>query len=69
LGSWDGWAAPGLVMTKLEDGIWHAERPLLPPGDYAYKFLLDGSRWLDDSTNPRKVWDGHGGFNSWFEIT
>lgn len=68
LGSWDGWAGPGLVMIHVEDGIWRVERPLLPPGDYAYKFLLDGWHWLDDPTNPRKVWDGHGGFNSWFEI-
>lgn len=31
---------------------------------YAYKFLLNGARWLADPANPRKSWDGITGFNS-----
>lgn len=56
--------APGLILTRVEPGVWRGERPLLAPGRYAYKFLLDGRRWLDDPANPRKAWDGYGGFNS-----
>ena len=36
----------------------------LPPGQYVYKFLLDGARWLDDPANPHKTPDGLGGLNS-----
>jgi hypothetical protein len=36
----------------------------LPQGQYVYKFLLDGVRWLDDPANPRKIPDGLGGLNS-----
>ena len=64
LGSWNDWQSPGLEMEQVEPGVWQAERPLLAHGHYQYKFLLDGSRWLDDPANPRKVWDGFAGFNS-----
>lgn len=69
LGSWDGWQMPGLEMEQLEEGVWQAERPLLPNGHYHYKFLVDGRRWLDDPTNPCKAWDGYGGFNSVLVLT
>jgi len=36
----------------------------LPVGQHAYKFLLDGKRWLDDPNNPLKAHDGVGGLNS-----
>jgi serine protease AprX len=64
LGSWDNWQAPGLRLAQVEPGVWRGERPFLPPGRYAYKFLLDGRRWLDDPANPRKAGDGYGGLNS-----
>jgi hypothetical protein len=36
----------------------------LPVGQHAYKFLIDGTRWLDDPDTPRKAPDGVGGLNS-----
>lgn len=68
LGSWDGWAAPGLAARRLEPGLWSAELRGLEPGPYAYKFLLDGTRWLADPANPSRQRDGHGGFNSLFTL-
>ena len=64
LGSWNDWQLPGLEMDQVKPGVWRAEQPLLPEGHYHYKFLMDGTRWVDDPANPRKVWDGFGGFNS-----
>jgi serine protease AprX len=64
LGSWNNWSAPGLTANEVEPGIWQAHLPPLEPGRYSYKFLLDGTRWLDDSANPRKQPNGLGGFNS-----
>jgi serine protease AprX len=67
-GSWNGWAGPGLAAAPVEAGIWQARLAALPPGDYTYKFLLDGRRWLDDPTNPHKVPDGLGGFNTMLTV-
>ncbi len=62
-GSWDNWTNP-VELKETERGVWHTtlKRPKL--GRYMYKFILDGDRWLDDPSNPRKVWDGFRGFNS-----
>jgi serine protease AprX len=64
LGSWNGWAAPGLTAHPVESGVWQTAPLHLPPGRYTYKFLLDGNRWLDDPANPSKTPDPHGGLNS-----
>lgn len=68
LGSWDGWQTPGLPLKQRAPGVWQAAQPLLAPGRYEYKFLLDGQRWLDDPANPHKTWDGFAGFNSVFSV-
>jgi hypothetical protein len=69
LGSWNDWQGPGLEMEQVEEGTWQAALPLLPGSQYQYKFLVDGARWLDDPANPRKAWDGFGGFNSVMALT
>lgn len=63
-GSWNDWAEPGVPANQIESGIWIADVQGLPPGRYAYKFLIDGTRWSDDPSNPRKSPDGQGRFNS-----
>lgn len=68
LGSWDAWRAPGLRLAAIEPGVWRGVLSLPAPGDYQYKFLVDGAVWLDDPANPHKAWDGYGGFNSYFHI-
>jgi serine protease AprX len=69
LGSWDGWRAPGLRALRVRAGIWQARQHPLAPGRYAYKFLIDEIRWLDDPSNPQKRPDGFGGFNSILTIS
>ena len=64
LGSWDGWRSPGIAARSIEPGFWQTQPVHLPHGQYAYKFLLDGTRWLDDPNNARKAPDGVGGLNS-----
>jgi serine protease AprX len=64
LGSWDGWRAPGLRALKVRPGVWQASQGPLAPGRYAYKYLIDEIRWLDDPSNPQKRPDNFGGFNS-----
>jgi serine protease AprX len=64
LGNWDGWRSPGIAARSIEPGFWRTQPVHLPVGQHAYKFLLDGKRWLDDPDNPRKAHDGVGGLNS-----
>lgn len=68
-GGWNGWSASGLTAAQAEPGLWKAELPLLRPGRYEYKFLLDGARWLDDPANPHKAPDGQGRLNSVLTIS
>lgn len=68
LGSWNDWRGPGIEAWQTQPGIWRAERAPLPPGRYAYKFLLDGQRWMEDPANPKRLYDGKGGFNSVLEV-
>ena len=64
LGSWNDWRSPGIPARSIEPGFWRTAALHLPVGQHAYKFLLDGQRWLDDPHNPRKVPDGFGNLNS-----
>ncbi|MBY0503062.1 MAG: S8 family serine peptidase [Bryobacteraceae bacterium] len=64
-GSWNNWAFPGLEATEVRTGFFVAPLPpSLRPGVYAYKFLLDGSKWKLDPRNPDLVHDGFGGHNN-----
>jgi hypothetical protein len=69
LGSWDDWQAPGISAEALEPGLWQASLDPPQSGRYAYKFLLDGTLWLPDPANPKRAYDGFGGFNSVFTVS
>jgi serine protease AprX len=63
-GSFNHWAEDVLLLEPGKHGIWKIEIPLLPAGKYPYKFLAEGTRWLEDVDNPLREPDGFGGFNS-----
>ncbi|MBD3179102.1 MAG: hypothetical protein GF417_05635 [Candidatus Latescibacteria bacterium] len=44
-------------------GVWETVIPL-PPGEYEYKFVIDGKEWIADPGNPKATEDGFGGYNS-----
>jgi 1,4-alpha-glucan branching enzyme len=68
VGSWDGWSFRGTAVTRIAPGLWRATLPALSPGSYAYKLVVDGSRWITDPANRRSAADGFGGRNSTFEV-
>src|SRR5262245_20962363 len=68
LGSWDHWRAPGAKAVQIEKGVWRATVRRLPPGRYAYKYLLNGETWIPDPANPLRVVDDGGNVNSMFEL-
>jgi hypothetical protein len=66
-GSFTEWAADpphgAIEMTKGVDGAWTTTYALTA-GAHQYKFIVDGSNWIVDPTNPSQVDDGFGGKNS-----
>jgi serine protease AprX len=67
-GDFNQWDGARQRFVKEADGLWRAIIPLLAPGSYRYKFLLDGQRWIEDPSNGLKELDGYGGFNSVLHI-
>jgi len=62
-GSFNRWAEDVLLMEPARGGFWRIEIPMLTPGNYQYKFLIDGKNWTEDFTNPYREPDGFTGFN------
>ncbi len=59
----NGWNV-GLPMT-VQGNVWTATVDEVPWGsDFQYKFVIDGSQWVADPSNPNTVSDGFGGVNS-----
>jgi serine protease AprX len=54
----------GTTFDRLPNGLWRAQLPLPPEGIFRYKFVVDGSRWVEDPNNWLKVDDGDGGLAS-----
>ncbi|RTL59399.1 MAG: hypothetical protein EKK37_06410 [Sphingobacteriales bacterium] len=63
-GSFNHWAQDVLLMEPGEDGMWKIEIPLLPKGNYKYKFFIDDKMWVEDVDNPVREPDGFNGWNS-----
>lgn len=56
-GEFNDWDTSALPLQRRPDGIWSCEAALAP-GEYAYKFVVDG-QWIMDPRNPRtKTVDG-----------
>ena len=65
-GDFNGWSDSANLMSN-NDGVWTLVMKL-EPGDYQYKFVVDGS-WQHDETNPNTTEDGFGGNNSLLTVT
>jgi len=62
-GEFNKWNPTATKMTyKATSGIYAATLKLVP-GDYQYKFVLDGT-WCADPENANAVANDHGTFNS-----
>lgn len=59
-GEWNAWNPAAHPMTDPGgDGNWSVTVDLkdVPPGSHGYKFLVDGSGWTQDLSNPLTLWD------------
>lgn len=62
--AWGGDPPHGaLELAKGVDGAWTITHDF-EPGSHQYKFIIDGTNWITDPTNPDVVTDGSGNTNS-----
>nr|WP_247649199.1 glycogen-binding domain-containing protein [Lutibacter sp. B1] len=64
-GTFNRWNEELFKMNKTEEG-WELTL-LLKPGEYEYKFIVDGN-WMEDPDNPLKKRNEFNGFNSLINI-
>jgi 5'-AMP-activated protein kinase regulatory beta subunit len=62
MGDFNNWSPKKHPMRKGEDGMWN-KMVMLPPGDYEYKFLVDG-QWREDPQNDHLCPNCFGTYNS-----
>lgn len=62
VGTFNRWNPARKRMVKVKDGSFRAKMSL-PPGEYHYKFVVDGA-WIEDSHAERQVENEHGTLNS-----
>jgi 1,4-alpha-glucan branching enzyme len=62
-GDFNEWSTSANALEKGEGGVWYVVIPL-DGGTYQYKFVINGTDWKTDPTNPETADDGYGGENS-----
>lgn len=66
-GTFDGWSTQGPGMKKMGDGHWERHL-LLKPGEYEYRYLVDGA-WANDQRTMKQVPNAFGEWNNVVTIT
>lgn len=61
-GTFNDWSPTATPMLKFDTGIW-ARRISLAPGDYEYRFIIDGV-WIPDPRAEQMTLNAYGGLNS-----
>jgi 1,4-alpha-glucan branching enzyme len=61
------WENAPIGMAHDGQGVWKLSLPL-PPGQYAYRFLIDGE-WSDDPMCEKKVINPFGTNNAIVEVS
>jgi len=67
MGDFNNWNPKKHPMKKDDNGKW-TKAVILPPGQYEYKFLVDG-QWKQDPQNNRICPNNLGTYNNVFNLT
>ncbi len=67
-GDFNNWDASKNLLKKNKYNVWYIVLPL-KKGEYAYKFVVNGSEWVPDPNNKNTKDDGYGGVNSVIKVT
>ncbi len=57
-GEFNSWDANAQVLKKQKDGSYKATVELPVGGEYQYRYILDGTTWLNDSAADKYVPSG-----------
>jgi len=66
MGDFNDWSPEKHPMRKDENGTWK-KRVILSPGNYEYKFLVDG-QWKEDPRNNLRCPNRFGSYNSFIRF-
>ena len=66
MGDFNNWNPKKHPMKKDDNGKW-TKAVLLSPGQYEYKFLVDG-QWKEDPQNDRTCSNKFGSYNNVFSL-
>ena len=66
VGTFNDWQPGKKMEDKNSDGVYRC-RLLLPPGEYQYKFIIDGM-WRPDPLNPNFLPNEFGSLNSFLVV-
>ena len=64
VGDFNGWNKTAMPLRRDGSGLWLTEIEAPKVGRHAYKFVVNGQRWIEDPSNGMKVPDNYGGLNS-----
>jgi serine protease AprX len=63
-GDFNEWNHRATPLARNGAGLWSTEIAVQREGLFAYKFVVDGKRWIEDPSNGMKTPDNYGGLNS-----
>jgi len=67
MGDFNSWNPKSHPMKPVGDGVWN-KSVILAPGQYEYKFLIDGN-WREDPQNSQACSNCFGSLNSILNLT
>ena len=67
MGDFNNWSPEKHPMQRDENGMWN-KAVMLSPGNYEYKFLVDG-QWREDPRNDHLCPNCFGTYNSVIKLT
>ncbi len=67
--SFNNWKTNQILLKPANNDVWYIDIPMLPDGRHQYKFFIDNSYWVEDVSNPWRIFDNHGGWNNVVELS
>ena len=64
VGNFNLWDANTNFLKKVSSDLWMLESGFFYPGNYSYKYVIDGTKWINDPECDNKEPDGYGNYNT-----
>lgn len=63
-GEFNNWSPDELFLKRAKDGSWSTTLDLEPHREYQFRYVIDGTEWINDPEADRYVPNGIGTENS-----